>query len=309
MNYDYEISVVVPVYNSQDSLKLLYERISRTLKQIKWQLVLVNDASKDESWKIIKQLQKENKNITAINLMNNFGQQNATVAGLNFSKGRYTVIMDDDLQHPPEEIFKLYNKIKENDYRVVYGQYKQKNHGWFRDLCSKIVNSILSKVAGTGYNVTSFKILEKKVVDELKKFNNYNFMIDVFIKDIVNPRYVGHCKVRHEQRKIGKSNYSFKKLASYALNMIFNYTLWPLRIATLLGFCVSTISILLAIAELINYFVNGIDVRGWTSLFLVISLIFGILLFIVGIFGEYLGKIYLILNKKPQFIVKEIKGD
>ena len=239
-----QFSVVVPVYNSQDSLLLLHQRLEKTFASLHatWELILTNDCSKDKSWHIMQELASKDKRVIAINLLNNFGQHNAIMCGLHHAQGQYVVTMDDDLQHPPEEIIKLYHTIKTGDYRVVYGQYQQKNHGWFRDLCSKAVNKVLSKVTGSGYNVTSFRILHKDVVTQILQSTQYYVMVDVLIKDSVHSTYVGHCVVEHHHRTIGKSNYSFKKLFWYALNMIFNYTTWPLRLASILGLVFSLLS-------------------------------------------------------------------
>jgi undecaprenyl-phosphate 4-deoxy-4-formamido-L-arabinose transferase len=305
-NTSKEISIVVPVYNSEGSLKLLYEEIKKAIGNRTWELILVNDSSIDKSWDMIRSLSEKDNKVTGINLSNNFGQHNAIMCGLKFAKGKYVITMDDDLQHPPEEISKLVHELVNNKKRVVYGQYKQKQHGWFRDLCSKGVNKIISKVTGSGYNVTSFRAIKKSVVKDIVNFDNYNIMIDVIIKDIVSSRDVGHIKVKHNKRTIGASNYSFKKLFSYAINMVYNYTLWPLRIATFLGFLISFLSILLGVFYLIWYFMYGISVQGWTSLMLLISILSGLLLFMLGIFGEYLGKMYWIINHKPQYIIKNI---
>ena len=301
------VSVVVPVYNSQGCTELLYKRLSAVLGKItkKWELILVNDCSRDNSWNILKNLAKK-KNVVAVNLMNNFGQHNAVMCGLKLAKGKYVITMDDDLQHPPEEIPKLLKAMVKGKFKVVYGQYKQKKHGLIRDFVSKTVNKMLSKVTGTGYHVTSFRAIEKNVVKEMVKFDNFNIMIDVLIKDIVSNKKVGHCRVQHHKRRIGKSNYSFTKLASYALNMIFNYTLWPLRLATIFGFVFAALSALLGVFYFVYFLAIGVDVRGWTSLSLLITFFSGVILFVLGIFGEYLGKIYLNINHKPQYIIEDI---
>tara|TARA_Y100000310_G_scaffold274378_1_gene290360 strand:+ start:5809 stop:6753 length:945 start_codon:yes stop_codon:yes gene_type:complete len=301
-----DVSIVVPVYNSEGTLDLLHDRIKKVMGNRTWELILVNDSSVDKSWHVIGSLAKRDRRITGVNLSNNFGQHNAIMCGLKFAKGKYIITMDDDLQHPPEEILKLVNGIVNNKKRVVYGQYKRKHHGWFRDLVSKGVNKLISKVTGSGYNVTSFRAIEKSVVNELIGFDNYNIMIDVIIKDIVSNRDVGHINVRHDKRTIGMSNYSFKMLFSYMINMIYNYTVWPLRIIMLLGFFISFLSIFLGVFYLVWSLIYGNFALGWTSLMILISFLSGLLLFILGILGEYLGKMYMIINHKPQYIIRNI---
>jgi len=303
-----DYSVVVPVHNSEGTLQELHQRLVEVFKKLggSWELVLVNDYSRDNSWKILQELANTNHNITAINLTNNFGQHNATMCGLAYAQGKYVITMDDDLQNPPEEVSKLVKTINDGKYSAVYGQFIKKRHGLFRDFASELVNKILSRVTGSGYTVTSFRIMHKSLVKKLVKFTQYNVMIDVLIKDTVANRDVGHCPVEHHVREIGKSGYSYRKLFWYAINMIFNFTLWPLRLASILGFLFSFLSAIVGISLLIYYFRYGISVSGWTSLILSISFFSGIILFVLGIIGEYLGRIFLSINQKPQYLIKEV---
>lgn len=303
-----QFSVVVPVYNSEGSLRELYRRLSAVFAYLQksWELILVNDCSRDGSEKVLKELAQSHANVTVINLMNNFGQHNAIMCGLGYARGGQVITMDDDLQHPPEEIPKMISRLQEGKYSVIYGQYRQKRHGRFRDLVSAAVNDLVSRITGSGYRVTSFRILEKEVVEKIIAYTHYNVMIDVLLKDTVAPFHVGHCRVEHHARKIGKSNYSFTKLFWYALNMIFNYTVWPLRLATLLGFFFSIVGFLGGLVQFMFYLSDSAPIRGWTSLFLTITFLSGIILFILGIVGEYMGRIFLNVNQKPQYVVKEV---
>ena len=272
-----------------------------------WELILVNDCSKDGSWKIARKLAKKDKRVTAVSLSNNFGQHNATMCGFSFAKGDYLITMDDDLQHPPEEIEKLIKKIIESDYWVIYGQFSsERKYGWFRNIASNAVNSVLSRITGSGYKVTQFRILKRAVVEKIAEFTQYNVMIDVLIKDLVSVRDVGHCQVEHHERTIGKSNYSVKKLFAYATNMIFSYTLWPLRTATVLGLFFSVVSFLLGLYFLVDYFIHRVPVQGFTSTIVSLAFFSGIILFVLGIVGEYVGRIFLNINRKPQYFVKEV---
>lgn len=303
-----DVSVVVPVYNSEQSLPELYRRLGETFERLSlsWELILVNDCSKDSSWHVAESLTHTHHNVIAINLMNNFGQHNAIMCGFHYAVGEYLVTMDDDLQHPPEEVSKLWNTIRSKNYLLVYGQYEQKRHGWFRDFCSKTVNKILSRITGSGYGVTSFRIVRREVIEKITRHNQYNVMIDVLLKETVASSFVGHCGVEHHPRTLGKSNYSFRKLFWYALNMVFSYTLWPLRLATVLGFFFALLGIAGGILLLIYYFKQGVAVSGWTSLILAVVFFSGIILFMMGVIGEYVGRIFLNINQKPQFVVKDV---
>jgi glycosyltransferase involved in cell wall biosynthesis len=306
-------SVVVPVYNSEGSLRVLYARLKNVFHSLNsdWELILVNDASADNSWKVMRELAKEDAGIIAINLSNNFGQHNALMCGFSYANGDYIITMDDDLQHPPEEIPKLIKTAIDGDYGVVYGQYLAQQYGWFRALCSNWIHGMISGITGSGYKTTSFRIIKNSVVKKMVGFGQHNIMIDVLIRDIVNKSEVGHCAVEHQSREIGKSNYSFRKLLKHTVNMIFNYTLWPLRFAAVSGFVFSFISILLGTYYFVAYIFYGAPVRGWTSLMVAVAFFSGVTLFVLGIIGEYMGRIFLNINHKPQYIIKEIykKGE
>ncbi len=303
-----KFSIVVPVYNSEDSLRLLHERLEKVFTSLNatWELILANDCSNDKSWDVMQELAQKDRRVIAINLLNNFGQHNAIMCGLHHATSHYIVTMDDDLQHPPEEIVKLAQTIEAGDYSIVYGQYEQKRHGGFRDFCSMAVNKILSRITGSGYNVTSFRIMRHEVAAQIIRSTQYYVMIDVLIKDTVHNSRVGHCVVEHHSRTIGKSNYSFKKLFWFALNMIFNFTTWPLRLASILGLIFSLLSFTAGFFYIIYYLIEGIKVSGWTSLMLAITFLSGLILFVLGIMGEYLGRIFLNVGNKPQFVVKDI---
>ena len=303
-----QFSVVVPVYNSEGSLKILYRRLSKVFASLnnRWELILVNDCSRDNSWNVMQELASDNQNVVAVNLTNNFGQHNAIMCGFSFARGKYVVTMDDDLQNPPEEIIKLAKTIIDGNYSVVYGLFTTCGYGLLRDYCSAFVHKIISNITSSGYTTSSFRIIEHSVVKKIIGFKQYNVMIDVLIKDIVGRRNIGHCRVENHPRTIGKSNYSFKKLFLHALNMIFNYTLWPLRFASMLGFLFSFLGIIMGVYSLLYYLFYGVSISGWTSIMIAITFFSGAILFVLGIIGEYIGRIFLNVNQKPQYFIKEI---
>lgn len=301
-------SIVVPVYNSEGSLPLLRERLEKVFAAMgaSWELILVNDYSRDGSWNVMRSLAAGDPRVKGVNLANNFGQHNALMCGFSYASGGYVVTIDDDLQHPPEEVPKLIKAAKEGNYRVVYGQFSsERKYGWFRNIASNAINGVLSKITGSGYKVTQFRVMEGKVARRLAEFPQYNVMIDVLIKDTVGARDIGHCNVAHHERTIGKSGYSLKKLFGYAMNMIFSFTLWPLRLASTLGIFFSGVAVLIGLVFLGQFLFYGISVEEWTTLILTITLFFGITLFVLGVIGEYLGRMFLNVNRKPQYVVKE----
>ena len=303
---DPEFSIVVPVYKGAPTLEELHARLDGVFSKLgSWELIFVNDCSPDNSWEVVKKIAARDKRVTAIALTNNFGQHAATMCGLAHSSGRYVITMDQDLQEPPEELVKLVDKIKTGDYSVVYAQYPKRKYPWYRNFASRSVNGVLSRITGSGYTVTTCRIIERSLVEKLIGFKQHNIMLDVLIKDAVTSRNVGHVDISHQPSRIG-SSYSFKKLVRYALNMVFSYTLWPLRLAIILGLVFSTASFALGLYYVYYYFTHGVSVSGWTSLFLSITFMSGVVLFVLGLIGEYVGRIFLNVNQKPQYLVKEV---
>jgi polyisoprenyl-phosphate glycosyltransferase len=306
MKKKFKYSIVVPVYNSEESLEELYIRLEKIFRKLKqsFEIILIDDNSKDNSWKVMNKIYKKNNNVKIIQLMKNFGQDSALMCGFNHAKGDYIITMDDDLQHPPEEILKLINKIKE-DYDIVFGVYHKKKHAFFRTFVSNLVMKMFAKVVGIKFAVTSFRIIRKKVITELIKSKNYRININILLSNVTNR--IGYVKVKHNKRKHGRTNYTFTMLAKWALNMIFNFTVFPLRLATILGLLFSVFSVLVGVYFLLQYYFNNIIVSGFTSLILSITFFSGIILFIMGIIGEYIGRIFMNLNEKPQYIVRNMK--
>ena len=304
-----KISIVVPVYNSEGSLRELYTRITKTLQSItpNYEIIMVDDDSYDNSWPILLKLRADDKKVKIIQLMKNFGQHNALMCGFHYSSGDYIITMDDDLQHPPEEIPKLISVIARKKYDVVYGQYLKKEHNFIRNFGTSFINLILKKVTQRHINITSFRVINRLVVKKIIKHSNYNVMIDVCISNLVANQKVGLCQINHHKRKYGRTNYSFRRLISFGVGLILNYSTLPLKIASMTGLFLSLLSFISAIVLLINYFHHQTHISGWTSLTLSVIFFSGIILFVLGVIGEYISRIFLSLNNKPQFEIREVK--
>lgn len=219
-------SIVIPVYNSEKSLKELFERLKSVLDNMdeNYELIFVDDKSEDFSWKSLQEIYSINDNVKIIQLFRNVGQHNALMCGFNYSQGRYIITMDDDLQHPPEEVPKLISKINEG-YLVVYGNYiKRKHHmnGIYRIIFSNLFNLIISKTTKINIKITSFRIIRSEVIGKIKEINTYGYMIDPLLLKIVPNNLIGVSYINHSVRKYGRTNYSFKKLAFLALNTLFS---------------------------------------------------------------------------------------
>lgn len=304
-----EYSIIVPVFNGERYLNLLHKRISKTFKNIteNYEIIFVDDGSLDNSWRAMLELYKKNQKIKIIKLSRNYGQHNATLCGLRNSKGEYILTLDQDLQHPPEEIPKLIEEIKKG-YFLVYGRYKSKKHGWFRNFGSLLTNKLLSKIAGSDFKITSFRIIKKEVVPSLDNFDNPNLIIDILFFQVISNREIGWRLVSHHPNYTNKSNYNFFKLLNISANMILNYTIAPLRIASIFGVLFSALGFGIALFYLIRYFLGYTNVSGFTAIIAAISFFSGFILLILGIIGEYLGRIFITINKKPQYKIKQIKN-
>ena len=307
-----KLSVVIPVYNSSSIIGNLTSDILNTSKDLSniddIELILVNDCSSDDTWLKISKLTEDNKDsVIGINLMKNYGQHNAIMAGLKIAKGDYILLMDDDYQHPPKEISKILNKIFEG-YDVCYTNYKNNTYSGFKVLGSlinrKISNFLIDKPK-TIY-LSSFKCFTKKVCKEIIKYDGPFVYIDGLIFDIT--KNVTSVDIEHSERKEGKTNYNIFKLISLWLRVLTNFSIMPLRLATYMGFFMTFISFVAVISILIFKFKNPDIPAGWASLSTLIIFFSGIQLILIGLVGEYIGRSYIKLNKKPQFVVREYRN-
>lgn len=294
-----ELSIVIPIYRGASSIRRLVEQLQFELKTYRFELILVNDGSPDQSHSICLALQKEFNNITYIGLRRNFGEFNAVMAGLNQVTGQYAVIIDDDFQNPPSEILKLVHKAKEEDYDVVYSYYAEKKHAFYRNVGSRLVNYMTTYLLKKPKDLylSSFKLIHYDVVQEIIRYQGGYPYIDGLIFQVTN--HIGKVKVAHHVRSEGQSNYTWRKLISLFLTILFGYSLLPLRIIFLLG----SLSITFALGYFILYFTNIIN--HWGSP--VVIFLCGVLMCSLAIVGEYIGKSYMAINGQPQFSIRTLK--
>lgn len=300
------ISIVIPCYYSEKSIrkvvKLVMEEFDKN-NGYECEFVLVNDGSKDGTFEEIKKLGAEHPNVCGVNLMRNFGQHNALMASLQYANGDYILGMDDDLQTHPSQIFKLIHKIEEG-YDLVYGTYPVKKNSSLKNLSSKI-NEVSSRIMlNRPKEIVSsnFWIITKAVKEEVKKYDSFNPYIDgIFYRVTHN---IGNVEVEHFKREFGSSNYTLKKLMNLWL-AYWNFSVIPLRVSFFMGMFSAIAGVLIALAVVINKIIYPDITVGWSSTLCVMVLFFGLVLMVLGIVGEYLGKIILILNNAPQYIVRE----
>jgi len=302
-----KISIVIPVYNSAECVSELSEQIELSLKGITYEQIMVNDGSRDRSWAEIVKVSKKNKNVIGINLRKNFGQDNAIMAGLNNASGEYIVIMDDDLQHNPLDIIKLYKEIVKG-YDVCYANFEKKNQALWKNFGSwlngKFAEFLLNK-PGDIY-LSPFKIINMNVVKEIIKYNGPYPYVDGLIFQVTDN--ITQIDVEHHKRFKGTSNYNLIKSLKVFMKLAVNFSAKPLMMASFLGFSFSMVGFILGIYYILEYFFSQNIVEGWTTLVVLFLFIGGLILLSLGIIGEYLGRTYLNINRLPQFIIKEKSG-
>lgn len=302
-----DLSVVIPVYNSASHVHLTIERLESALIKtgFSFEIILINDGSSDNSWKVIDAISQVNSHVVAIELMRNFGQDNAIMAGLHVATGGQIIIMDDDLQHDPNDIPLLINEIN-LDYDVVYANFREKQHSLIKNLGSwfngKVANIVIGKPEAI--YLSPFKIFTAKVKDELIKYEGPYPYVDGLIFRIT--RNIGQITVDHHERKIGVSNYNLWKSFKVWLNLATSFSVIPLRASVLLGFIASILAFIMAAIFVVQYCLNERGPSGWASLIVTVLFFSGTQLIAIGFAGEYIGRTYLHLNRNPQSIVRKI---
>lgn len=307
-----DVSIVVPVYRSAQILPSLIVEILRTMRQLgleyRFEMVFVDDASPDDSWNAICKLSESHAFVTGIRLRKNVGQHNALMAGLRQAKGDILVLMDDDLQHPPDAIGSMISTLSQG-FDVCYTRYRNRKHPWWKQLGSRfndrVARALLNKPKDL--YLSSFKAIRRPVATEMIKYDGPYTYVDGLILGITGA--ITSVDIDHRDRLEGHSNYTLRKLISLWMKMATSFSVGPLRLATYLGF-------LLAVASAVTIlFVVGAKLShpdfapGWASLMAAILLIGGIQTFCIGLIGEYLGRTYLKINGKPQYSVAEVIRD
>ncbi len=305
-----KLSVVIPVYNSAQTIRLLVNSLLNVLETYQVEIILVNDCSKDTSESICEDLARTNHNVKFISLRKNRGEHNAVICGLNFCTGDYVAIIDDDLQNPPSEIIALLNKAIQFDYDVVYAKYVSKKHSFLRNIGSKINSWSASLLIAKpkGLYLCSFKLIKKELVEEIILYKGPFPYLDALI--LRSTDNIGSEIVLHVNRQEGKSNYNFKKLVSLYLNIFINFSYKPLRLVTFSGIAISFISLMLSFYIMYEkLFLNNIT-PGWAFLSILLLFSIGVTFFVIGLLGEYVGKILMALNSSPQYTIsKQINTD
>jgi glycosyltransferase involved in cell wall biosynthesis len=299
------LSIVIPVYNSEASLQPLVDRLEMALSAlgIPYEAVLVNDGSRDRSWEVISHLAGQRSWISGINLMRNYGQHNALLCGIRSASHEVVVTMDDDLQNPPEEIGKLLAPLAQG-FDVVYGPPLQERHGILRDAASRITKLALQSAMGaeTARNVSAFRAFRTQLRGAFEQYHGPYLSLDVLLTWSTT-RFAA-VRVRHDERKIGVSNYTVRKLIVHALNMMTGFSTLPLQLASILGFAFTLFGFGILARVLIRYLLYGSAVPGFAFLACMIAIFSGVQLFTLGIMGEYLARIHFRMMERPTYAVR-----
>jgi undecaprenyl-phosphate 4-deoxy-4-formamido-L-arabinose transferase len=299
------ISVVVPVFNGESSLRELISRLSPILHALceKYELILVNDGSEDGSWETITRLTAEHVWIRGIDLMRNYGQHNALLCGLRAAKYEIVVTLDDDLQHPPEEIPKLVQKLVEG-YDVVYGTPEKKQHDIWRNLASFVTRWTLRSTLGSKVpnDFSAFRALRTQTRDAFDQYHSPFVSVDVLLT-WASTRFVS-IKVRHDTRRFGASTYTLRKLLSYVPLMMTGFSTLPLRFASLAGFGFTIFGFFVLVYVLGRYFILGGSLPGFPFLASIISIFSGFQLFALGVIGEYLAQMHFRTMDRPIYTIR-----
>jgi undecaprenyl-phosphate 4-deoxy-4-formamido-L-arabinose transferase len=305
----YEISIVIPVYKSQNILTELARQIDQEMSASSksYELILVCDGSPDDSWSVIKALAAQNSSIRGVLLRNNFGQHNAVLCGMARSDGEVVVTMDDDLQHSPKDILALVSGLSLG-YQVVYGKFQNRQHSFWKRIGSRVNDIAASLILGKPRNLylSPFRAIRREVVQEIVKFTGPFVYIDGQILEITNS--ISSVLVSHQQRFDGTSGYSFAKSLRLLVNMATSTSLVPLRFTALAGLWLSLASFGAGIVIATLKLLGSSAPVGWASLIVTVLFAAGVQLFTLGVLGEYLGKVSLASVGKRQYVVQETLG-
>jgi glycosyltransferase involved in cell wall biosynthesis len=302
-------SVVIPVYNSENTLQELLERLAAVMPKVaqQYEVVLVNDGSCDRSWEVIERLSEIYPWLHGIDLMRNYGQGNALLRGIHAAKYEITVTMDDDLQNPPEEIPLLLAEL-EKGHDIIYGYADAEGHEKQRTFASRLIKRIMRLIVkAPGIERSGpFRAFRTALREGFAGYKNPYVSIDVLIS--WSTTKYGFVLVRHEQRKVGRSNYTFGKLVTHTLNLLLGFSTLPLRLASWLGFSITIFGIGVLVYVVGRTLLFGSPVQGFTFLASIISIFSGVQLFSLGIIGEYLARMYVQMMSRPVYTVRSEIG-
>ncbi len=303
----FRYSLVIPVYNSEGVVGATSAAVLDSFRGagLNFELILVNDGSKDRSWQVIADLARAEPEITAINLLRNYGQHNANLAGLRASTGDYIITLDDDLQNPPDQALRLIDKALEGDHDVVFGQFDSKQAAGYRRIGTKLIAMINSRVFEKPPDlvVSNFRILRRDVVDRISESTTtYPYLTG---QALMYSHSCANETVRHEPRTIGTSNYSLVRILRLVATILFSYSVFPLRVAALGGFAISVLSFLIGAYYLLHAAFGASRVQGWTTTVVLLAMFNGVVIMLLSMLGEYVVRTLNLVSHAATYHVRE----
>ncbi len=299
------VSVVIPVFNARGTLKELVARLGAVLDlaSSRYEIILVNDGSRDASWELIADLAARDDRVRGIDLMRNSGQHNALLCGIRATVHEVIVTMDDDLQHPPEEVPTLLARLAEG-FDVVYATPAEARHGFWRNRASQLTKLVLRHALGVeiARQVSAFRAFRTQLRDGFASYRGPFVSVDVLLT-WATARFTA-VTVRHAPRLVGRSNYSGSALMAHALNMLTGFSTWPLRLASVVGFGFTLFGVALLVYVVGRYLIQGEIVPGFPFLASVIAIFSGAQLFALGVMGEYLARMHFRMMERPAYTVR-----
>lgn len=303
-----KVSFVIPCYRSELTIEAVVKEIQdkmATMADYEYEIILVNDCSPDDTFGVIRKLCSLHKNIIGVNHAKNFGQHAALMAGFHFASGDVVVCLDDDGQTPANEVDRLLDKINEG-YDVVYAEYEHKQHSGFRNWGSH-VNKVMTEVMlnkPKELYVSSYFAARRFIVDEMLNYKGaYPYVIGLVLRSTKN---ICNVKVNHRERMEGESGYSFKKLLALWMNGFTSFSILPLRIASYGGAAIAFLGFIYALYVIIRKCVDPTRMLGWSSTISIMLILGGLILLVLGLIGEYVGRIYISLNNSPQYVIRNV---
>lgn len=302
-----KISFVIPCYRSAKTLQGVIWEIETTVREIgkyDWEIILVNDSSPDDTWEVIEKICAGNGHAMGVNLAKNFGQHAALMAGFRYAGGDFVMCLDDDGQTPADEMGKLIDEL-EGGRDVVYAKYDHKMHSAFRNFGSRLNELMARFMLGKPKElyVSSYFAAKRFVVDDMLRYqNSYPYVIGLVLRATRN---ISNVPVHHREREIGTSGYTMKKLLGLWFNGFTAFSIQPLRIATLMGAFCAAAGFLYGIYTIVKKFINPSVPLGFSSMMAVMVFMGGMVMLMLGLIGEYIGRIYISMNNSPQYVVRE----
>lgn len=301
-----ELSLVIPVYNGSETITSVVDKVCAVLAPVRHEIVLVNDGSSDSSEEACNRLAARfPDSVTFLQLSRNFGEHAAVLAGLRRTSGQYVATMDDDGQNPPDQLLVLLDQIREQGVDVVYGRYRQKQHSWFRNFGSWFTNAVATVVLKKPADLylSSFKIMSRFLVDTVVRYSGPYPYLDGLI--LQSTQRIGQVEVEHRERQAGRSGYNLRRLLALWSNMFLGFSIAPLRLANLVGVATSLLSLVLLVAIVLDkLFINPDVTVGIPTVLVCVTFFAGVQLWVLGMVGEYVGRVFLQLQGKPQAVVR-----